>query len=278
MNHNKKLTSAQRLQIAQQIGRYGWQTYSFMAVLNKLIWAACESNGISQKKKKGRFVLKSGALAIANRPLSFRCPLSWIAEQMAEQFPGAKHSRDSIRRILKTMQEWGLFEMVDEKAKCDLFILDPRRAFKSPPKLFIKFNLIDAILYYERIHQIFTAQNALDKDLKRKYIKVPKHGGGFVRRLYEGLLRIRYRIYGPSFETDELPEDLEIDMQNQRRLGAATAAIAASLATIDQYKRILGSAWESSAIARAELLNIDQQHGIIATINASIEFCDGVLS
>jgi hypothetical protein len=278
MNNNKVLTESQVIQIAQETGVYGWQAYSYLAVFNKLIWVASEANSITENVSKGRFVLKGGALAIASKPLSFRCPLTWLSEQVKECFPGASHSRDTIRSIVRTMQEWGILEMVDEKSRRDLFILDPKYGFKSPPKLFIKFDLVKAVLYYEKIHQIFSARNEVDKDMGRKFITVPKHNGGFVRRLYEGLLKIRYRIFGSRFDKDESHEDLDVDKQNQSRMGAITSSIAASLGNIAQYKRIMGDAWESSAIVQSELAHITKQQGISAMIRASIDFSGQVLT
>ena len=266
------LTEAQSLQLTrEECGFYSWQTYGYLGLLNRLIWIASASNEIIESRPKDSrcdgFVIAAYASAKAAKPLTFRTPLTWLAEQMAEHWKGANHSRDSVRKMLRTLENWGLFTMVGEPVRFN----PETKKYKHDSKLFIKFNMSLALKTHELLQQIFSAQNVVDKESGRKFITVAKHNGSFVRRLSEALLKIRYRIFGPknSEQFDEL--DQEITATNNVRLKQANDDILISQSCIDNLKN-LAHKLDIKRIIQDELENIKNNLGIIARIKSSQYF------
>lgn len=92
----------------------------YLGFLNRLIWCLSESLGLIRKDENGRRYIDHQRLrrmknAIASGKIKIRIPLDATEDYMAQYWPGAAHTRKSLRSYRVYFAQMGLFQVEPSK-------------------------------------------------------------------------------------------------------------------------------------------------------------------
>lgn len=222
---------------------YHSNTFTYAAVMDTMMFNACRENKLIFKTDEGEWLPTHKAKLSGNKELTFRCGIAQISKHVKEHWKGANFDEKSVKDVVLALESLGLFKIVDENPAL-------RR-----PKQYTGFVMNEMVKAYEAVWQVFMQQQEIAAGMQgKKKIKLPKHGGGFGRRIMGLLFRRKLDVgFGKKQETEEPQVKTKRDRRDE--LKAAETAVVSKIMdcekAIKQQQKLVQN-WLTRKIIEAE--------------------------